>query len=172
MSDGFTFHVDLTSTMLFASALGETNRIYYDEAYAKQTPLGGVIAPPSFAIASAHWNPRYMLRGVRKIPAAPGGETPPAPAVAESEQGEDSQSGDGGLARGLHGEQRFRYHKPLRPGMKLEVTEKRPRSWQKKGRRGGTPRFSEWIAEYRDENGDLVVTATSVGITTSKAVED
>ena len=32
-------------------------------------------------------------------------------------------------------------------------------------------RFSESITEYRDENGDLVTTAISVGIVTGKAVE-
>ena len=30
MSDGYRFPVDLTSIMLFASALGETNPIYYE----------------------------------------------------------------------------------------------------------------------------------------------
>jgi hypothetical protein len=32
-------------------------------------------------------------------------------------------------------------------------------------------RFSESVTEYRDERGELVVTATSVGIVTEKAVE-
>ena len=67
--DGYKFPVDLTSIMLFASAIGETNPIYYDEEYAAKTPLGQVVAPPSFASAGAHWDPNYFLRGVRKIPA-------------------------------------------------------------------------------------------------------
>ena len=32
-------------------------------------------------------------------------------------------------------------------------------------------RFSETISEYRDESGDLVTTAISVGIVTGKAVQ-
>src|SRR5690606_33229740 len=56
------FPVDRTAILAFAAAIGETNPIYWDEAYAARTPLGGVIAPPTFAIASAHWNPDYALR--------------------------------------------------------------------------------------------------------------
>ena len=170
MADGFTFHVDLTSIMLFASALGETNPVYYDEECARQTPLGGVVAPPSFASASAHWNPRYSLRGVRQIPEAAAPESRSELPSATS-QGEGRNRGAGDLARVLHGEQRFRYHKPMHPGMRLQVRARRGKSWSKEGRRGGTLHFSESITEYRDEVGELVVTATSVGITTSKAVE-
>ena len=71
--------MDLTAIMLFASAIGETNPIYYDEDYAAKTPLEGVIAPPTFANASAHWDPDYFLRGVRRIPAP---RPKPAPKAA------------------------------------------------------------------------------------------
>ena len=126
------------------------------------------IPPPTFVIASAHWNPSYALRGVRQIPPAPPREPKPVRAL---EGGQSSSGGGGGLARGLHGEQRFEYHKPVRPGMTLTVSTRPGKSWEKEGRRGGTMRFSESISEYRDENGELVVTAVSVGIITSKAVE-
>jgi len=166
--DGYLFPVDLTSIMLFASAIGETNPIYYDEAYAAKTPLGQVIAPPSFASAGAHWDPDYFLKGVRKIP-------PPKPKPAAAASGGSgaggSGAGGGGLSRVLHGEQRFVYHKPMSPGMRLTVTQHPGKSWEKEGRRGGSMRFSESITEYRDENGDLVTTAISVGIVTGKAVE-
>ena len=164
MADGYRFPVDLTAIMLFASALGETNRVYYDEDHAAGTPLGGVIAPPTFGIAAAHWNPNYGLRGVRRIPARP-----PQP---ESEKGEARGGGGGGsLTRVLHGEQRFEYHRPLRPGMSLTVTTRPGKTWEKAGRRGGKLRFSESVTEYRDDAGELVMTATGVGIVTEKAVE-
>lgn len=166
--DGYLFPVDLTSIMLFASAIGETNPIYYDEAYAAKTPLGRVIAPPSFASAGAHWDPDYFLKGVRKIPPS---KPRPKPAPAASGGASGGGGGGGGLARVLHGEQRFVYHKPMSPGMRLTVTQHPGKSWEKEGRRGGTMRFSETITEYRDENGDLVTTAISVGIVTGKAVE-
>ena len=71
----------------------------------------------------------------------------------------------------LHGEQRFIYHKPMRPGMRLTVTQRRGESWSKEGKRGGTMNFSETITELRDQDGELVTTAISVGIVTGKAVE-
>ncbi len=163
MSKGHAFPVDLTSIMLFASAVGETNPIYYDEEYAAKTPLGGVIAPPTFAIASAHWNPNHSLRGVRQIP--------PAPPREERAEASGGGGGGGSLTRVLHGEQRFEYHQPLRPGMRLTVTRRPGKTWEKAGKRGGKLRFSEDVSEYRDERGELVVTATSVGVVTEKAVE-
>ena len=174
MSDGHRFPVDLTAIMLFASALGETNPIFYDEAQAQQTPLGGVIAPPTFSISSAHWNPDYPLRGVRQIPArAPVVERaePEEEPAGEGAKAAKKGGGGGGLTRLLHGEQRFEYHKPLRPGMRLEVSSRPGKSWEKQGRRGGTMRFSETITELRDQDGELVVTQISVGIITGKAVE-
>src|SRR5271165_3699979 len=167
MSDGYRFCVDRTGILLFSSALGETNPIYWDDEYAKKTPLGGVIAPPTFAVSSAHWDPNYALRGVRKIPSPP-----PKPSVVTSGTGDQANSGGGlNLTRILHGEQRFEYHKPVRPGMALTVTQRAGKSWTKEGKKGGTMRFSESISEFRDENGELVVTATSVGIVTEKAVQ-
>lgn len=167
--DGYAFPVDLSAIMLFASALAETNPIYYDEEYAAKTPLGGVIAPPSFAVASAHWDADYFLRGVRKIPAA---RPKPKAASAGGASPPEGGGGSGGdLTRVLHGEQRFLYHQPMRPGMRLRVTQHRGKSWEKEGRRGGVMRFTEFITEYRDEAGELVTTAINVGIVTGKAVE-
>ena len=171
MSNGYRFPVDRTGILLFASALGETNPIYWDEEYAKKTPLGGVIAPPTFAVSAAHWDGNYALRGVRKIPAPP--PKAPEPASAAAKGGAASGGGGGGmnLARVLHGEQRFEYHKPLLAGMQLTVTQRAGKTWTKEGKKGGVMRFSESVAEYRDEKGELVVTATSVGIVTEKAVQ-
>jgi hypothetical protein len=171
--EGFLFPVDLTAIMLFASAIGETNPIYYDEVAASKTPLGGVIAPPSFAIASAHWDPNYFLRGVRRIPAPPPKPAAKAPAAGAGAAAGGGGGGGGGanLTRVLHGEQRFIYHQPMRPGMRLTVTQRPGKTWEKEGKRGGTMRFSESITEFRDERGELVTTAISVGIVTGKAVE-
>ena len=166
MSDGYEFPVDRTAILSFAAALGEANRIYWDEAFASGTALGGVIAPPTFAAASAHWNPHGALRGVRRIP------TPPAGAPGSERRAGDAPRGGGSVARLLHGEQRFEYHQPMRPGMRLTVTSYPGKSWEKEGKRGGKLRFTETVTEYRDERGELVLTATSVGIVTAKAVED
>lgn len=154
------FPVERTGILNFAAALGETNRIYWDEEYAKATPLGGVIAPPTFAVSSALWNPSYALRGIRRIPDRP--EPSPDEGAQKGARGDSS--------RLLHGEQRFEYHQPLRPGMRLAASTRAGRSWKKEGKRGGTLRFSESVTEFRDERGSLVLTATGVSIITEKAV--
>ena len=43
--------------------------------------------------------------------------------------------------------------------------------WEKQGRRAGVLVFSESITEYRDQDGELVVTARSVGVRTERAVQ-
>jgi hypothetical protein len=160
----FEFPVDRSAILDFAAALGETNPIYWNESHARATPLGGVIAPPTFAVVSAHWNPDHLFRGVRRIPAQ-----------GERREGErrarERAEGEPILSRVLHGEQRFVYHQPIRPGMRLRVATRPGKSWEKEGKRGGKLRFSESVSEYRDEAGELVVTAISVGIVTEKAVE-
>ena len=159
----YDFPVDRTAILTFAAAIGETNPIYWDAAAAQSTPLGDVIAPPTFGVSSAHWNPNYGLRGTRKIP--PRVEAP----AAESKP--RSGGGGGSLARVLHGEQRFVYHKPLQPGMVLRVTTRPGKAWEKEGKKGGKLKFTETITEYRDAAGELVLVATSVGVLTEKAVE-
>lgn len=154
------FPVDRSAILSFAAAVGETNPIYWDEAHAKSTPLGDIIAPPTFGIASALWNPDYGLRGTRQIPPR---TEPRAP--------REGGGGGGNLARVLHGEQRFEYKKPLQPGMRLMVSSRPGKTWEKEGKKGGRLKFSETITEYRVATGELVLVATSVGVLTEKAVE-
>ena len=73
---------------------------------------------------------------------------------------------------GLHAEQEYTYHRQLNPGDVLTAEAKPGKEWEKEGRRGGTLKFTEAITEYRDQNGELVITARSVGVTTEKAVEN
>jgi acyl-CoA thioesterase FadM len=72
---------------------------------------------------------------------------------------------------GLHAEQHFTYHRPLRSGDVLTATTRRGETWEKQGRRGGRLIFTDTITEYRDGEGELVITARSVGVRTEKVVE-
>ncbi len=56
------FPVEAGHIMMFARAVGDANRIYYDEAYARTTEAGSIIAPPTFVQASAQFDPDYRLR--------------------------------------------------------------------------------------------------------------
>lgn len=129
------------------------------------------VAPPTFIQSSAQFDPNY---GLRPKPGTPwpgsGRNATGLPPKDESSDGGDGGSG-GGMARGLHAEQHFTFHRHIRPGDVLSATTRPGESWTKEGRRGGTLRFSESITEYRDADGELVITARGVGVQTGKAVE-
>lgn len=56
--DRYTYAVTQEEIVEFARSVGETNPLYTDEAYARTTPYGGLIAPPTF---SAVFRSRAML---------------------------------------------------------------------------------------------------------------
>ena len=78
--------------------------------------------------------------------------------------------GGGGGGTGLHAEQHYEYHRPLRAGDVLTAETRDGKRWEKEGKRAGKLVFSEMITEYRDQQGELVVTARSVGVRTEKVV--
>ena len=105
-------------------------------------------APPTFVQAAAHFDPDWKLRPNRRTPwwgSAKEPGTPPA--------------GSGGL----HAEQHFTYHRPVRVGDVLSATERDGDTWVKQGR-SGTLTFSEHITEFRDQHGELVVTVRGVAV--------
>ena len=89
--------------------------------------------------------------------------------TAESSKGDDKKSGSS--AGGLHAEQHFTYHRHLKPGDVLSAETKPGESWEKESKRAGVLKFNESITEYRDQDGELVVTARSVGVVTEKVIE-
>jgi acyl dehydratase len=48
--DRYTFEVSKEEIVEFARSIGETNPLYTDEEYARTTPYGGLIAPPTFSV--------------------------------------------------------------------------------------------------------------------------
>jgi len=163
------FPVEYTHIMMFARSVGDDNPIYHDEEYAKTTEVGGIIAPPTFAQASAQFDPDFFLRPKVGQPwmgsgREPTGLKPKAPSGGEKKEG-------GGGGGGLHAEQHFEYHRHLRPGDVLSVTVKPGKKWEKEGKRSGKLKFSETISEYRDQKGELVITARGVGVQTERVVE-
>ena len=53
----------------------------------------------------------------------------------------------------------------------LTVESKPGNTWERESKRAGKLTFRERITEYRDQDGQLVVTARSVGVTTERPVE-
>ena len=154
------FPVEASHIMMFARAVGDANEIYYDEDYAKNTEPGSIIAPPTFVQASAQFDPDYWLRP--KIGQAWLGSGKEPTGVAP-----DSGGGGGGL----HAEQHYEYHRHIKPGDVLTATVKPGETWEKQGRRSGKLIFTETVTEYRDQNGELVITARGVGVRTERPVD-
>jgi acyl dehydratase len=162
------FPVEAGHILMFARSIGDPNPVYADAEYAKSFGVGGIIAPPTFVQASAQFDPDYFLRPKVGAPWFGSGKEPSG---IKRESGGGSGGGGGGGGTGLHAEQHYTYHRPLRAGDVLTATVRPGERWEKEGRRAGKLVFSETITEYRDENGELVVTARGVGVRTEKVVQ-
>ena len=158
------FPVEAGHILMFARSVGDPNPVYADEEYAKSVGVGGIIAPPTFVQASAQFDPDYFLRPKVGAPWFGSGKDP-------SGINRESGGGGGGGGTGLHAEQHYTYHRPLRAGDVLTATVRPGERWEKEGRRAGKLVFSETITEYRDQSGELVVTARGVGVRTEKVVQ-
>ncbi len=167
------FPVEASHILMFARAIGDSNLIYSDDAHAAGTEVGSIIAPPTFAQASAQFDPDYFLRPKDGQKWFGSGATASGTLLKdskkESEKSDDEKSGSS--AGGLHAEQHFTYHRHLKPGDVLSAETKPGEGWEKESKRAGVLKFSESITEYRDQNGELVVTARSVGVVTEKVIE-
>ena len=119
----------------------------------------GSYCPPTFVQSSAQFDPDYVLRPKIGAPWFGSGKNP---------TGAQPGSGGGGNGGGLHAEQHYEYHRHPQAGDVLTATVKPGKSWEKQGRRGGKLLFQETITEYRDQNGDLVVTARGIGVRTER----
>ena len=168
------FPVEKGAILMFARAVGDTNPIYHDEDYAASTEMGGVIAPPTFVQSAAQFDPDYPLRpkpgqkwfGSGSTPSGTTGAASSPEGGGVSDGGSGGGSGNGGT---LHAEQEFTYHRALRPGDLLTATVIPGKRWDKEGR-SGRLEFAESVTEYRDQTGELVVTARGVGVRTAGPV--
>ncbi len=159
MSDEIKMPVEATHIMMFARSVGDDNPIYHDEEYAKNSDVGHIIAPPTFPRAVSQFDPDYHLRLKTGVKWFGSGKNP---------TGLDGPAPSSG---GLHAEQHFEYHRHLKPGDQLTVTTKVGKTWEKESQRAGKLKFLERIQEYRDQNGDLVITSRAVSVTTERPVD-
>jgi hypothetical protein len=153
------FPIEGGHIMMFARSVGDPNPVYYsgDDA----------LAPPTFVQSSAQFDPDYFLRPKIGQPWFGSGKEPTG-IKREPSSGGGGAGGGGGGGGGLHAEQHFEYHRPLKAGDVLTATNKPGKTWEKEGRRAGKLVFSESVTEYRDQNGELVVTARGVGVRTER----
>ena len=123
--------------------------------------MSGVIAPPTFVQSSAQFDPNYVLRP--RIGKDWFGSGKEATSIKEKELSVTSG--------GLHAEQHFEYHRHIGPGDILTAEVKPGKTWEKEGKRSGKLVFNETITEYRDQHGELVITARGVGVRPERPVD-
>jgi acyl dehydratase len=151
------FPVEAGHILQFARAIGDSNPVYRDASYAAGTELRGVIAPPTFTAASSHYDPDYPLR--------------PKLGQAWFGSGREASGARREASGGLHAEQHYEYHRPIRPGDVLVAETSDERTWEKQGRRGGKLLFSERVTVYRDRDRNPVVTERLVAVRPERVVD-
>ncbi len=153
-----TFPVEASHIMMFARAVADDNPVYRDAEKARASEVGGIIAPPTFGQAASQFDPNSAMR----------------PKVGEkwfgSAKGPTGIEGKPQSSGTLHAEQHFEYHRPMRPGDVLTGETKAGKSWEKESNRAGKLLFSERITEYRDQNGELVLSIRGVTVKTERPV--
>ena len=151
------FPVEESHIMMFARAIGGPNPVYRDPDSSAAKAMGGIIAPPTFAMAAAQFDPENPL-----IP------QPGEPWFGSAKEASGYKREGTGL---LHAEQHFEYHRPLRAGEVLRGIERSGETWQKESKRGGTLNFAEKFIDYVvRETGDKVVTVRMVSVVPSQVV--
>jgi len=154
------FPIEASHILMFARSVGDPNPIYDPS----QTDAADIVAPPTFAQASAQFDPDYFLRPKVGQPWFGSGKNPTGVTRAPG-------GGGGGGGGGLHAEQHFEYHRHLKPGDVLTAETKPGNTWERESKRAGKLVFSESVTEYRDQNGELVITARGVGVRTERPVD-
>lgn len=129
----------------FARAVKDDNPAFRDEEAAAEQGFDGIPAPLTFPRVSTF--PRYRAIEGRGI--------------------------DIGFPEeyAIHGEQSYQYERPLQVGDVLTGTMTLTDVYQRDGGRGGTMTFAILETEYRDDDGDLVVTERSTVIETPGAID-
>ncbi len=153
-----TFPIEATHILMFARSVGDENPVYHDAEKAKDTEVGGIIAPPTFPVAVAQFNPE----GSRPRPGVKwfgSGRTP------------SGIEGKAPSAGGLNAEQHFEYFRPIRAGEVLTAETRPGKTWERESKRAGKLLFSDRITEFRDQKGELVVSLRSVSVKTERPVE-
>ncbi|MFD6060196.1 FAS1-like dehydratase domain-containing protein [Rhodococcus wratislaviensis] len=145
------FPVEAAHVLMFARAIADPNPAYTLDSG------GEMVVPPTFAAAGAQFDEENRLR--------------PRPGETWFGSGREPTGAPGRTSSGgLHAEQHYDFHAPLRPGVTLSARRESGRSWERTTKDGRSLHFQESITEYRDADTDqLYVTARQVGVIVEKA---
>jgi len=168
------FPIEVGHVMTFARAIGDANPLYYDDGLTTGTETQGVLAPPTFVIADVQYDPTPSprIRPQSGVTWLGSGRMFTYPQKTSTDSSHATKTAEVSRGTRLHAEEHFEYLRPLRVGDVLTKNSRAGDTWERRGRRGGTLRFSEQIHEYRDQEGNLVVSARQVSVQTERVVEN
>ena len=129
----------------FAKAVKDDNPIFQSPEAAKAAGFDNIPVPPTYGFAFANWGQFPELQ--------PDGSSEQNPVM----QVIGNLMKSGGLI--LHGEQAFTYHAPVVVGDTLNATGKISDVYEKTSSNGKTMTFISSENEYRNQRGELVLTA-------------
>lgn len=130
----------------FADAILDEHPHYHDAEAAADAGLPGVVAPPTFAMATALFSEADA-------------ELPPELAALD-------------MRFALHGAQEFVFERPVFAGDLLRGEPGEVKAYEKKGRRGGRMKFVEAETVYRDQQGEIVLRTRTTAIQTEGVVQE
>jgi acyl dehydratase len=130
----------------FAKAVKDDNPIYQDLRAAKSAGFDNIPVPPTMGFAFANWGQFPEIQPEDNT----GGGNPVMEVIGGLMK-------SGGLI--LHGEQEFTYHAPIVAGDTLNSTGKISDLYEKTSSNGKTMTFIKSETEYRNQHGELVLTA-------------
>jgi acyl dehydratase len=143
------FEIEAGKVEEFARAIGDDNPAHGDEAAANTQGFEEIPAPLTF-IRTAYF-PRYRPDDIEEIRPFDLGFHP---------------------EYSVHGEQEYEFERPLYVGDVLTGEVELTNVYQREGSRGGTMTFAEYRFEYRDEDGNLVLTERQTVIETGGAIDE
>jgi peroxisomal enoyl-CoA hydratase 2 len=139
----YEFRVERGKIKEFADALGDPNAIYRDPGYAATTPLGAIVAPPTF-LRTFLYEPRTASEALK---------------VKD-------------WSYIVHGEQEFEYLAPIFAGDVLTVQERIVSVTEKASRRAGTLHVAVIEAVYHNQRGEKVEVARRTLVETGQRITD
>ena len=138
VSEPRTIEVEKGFLNFFAKATGETDPVYFDEEAAKAAGHPAIPMPPT-----------YLFSLAMAAPATHGG-------IFDKENGLGVD-----MARVLHGEQSFTYHRPIHAGDTLTLTTTTSDIYAKKG---GALEFIVQDTQAADTSGELCAEMRTVTV--------
>ena len=139
----YEFRVERGKIKEFADSIGDANPIYRDPAYARETELGGIIAPPTL-LRTFLYEPRAAAEALR---------------VAD-------------WSYIVHGEQEFEYLAPVRAGDVLTAQDRIVSITEKESRRAGLLQIAVIETVFRNERGEQVQIARRTLVETGKRIAE